>query len=658
MYDALLDSDESIYSIRSNAPGPQGRLPLSQQMLRDRPSGDIFGLTQSAGMGWDTANMLGPQVMIVSTMGGVRNPDGSPVALGLHSGHFELETQVRAAAEQVAKLGGMPFATFVSDQCDGRSQGTEGMFDSLPYRNDGSQTMRRLIRSLPRRRAILGVATCDKGLPATMMALASQREYPTVLIPGGSTLPPTEGEDLAAIQSIGARFSNNELTLDDAATLGCRACASPGGGCHFMGTAATSQVVAEALGLALPHTALAPSGEPVWVDGARAAARAVLAMHARGLTTSDILTDKSVENAMVVHAAVGGSTNLLLHVPAIAHQAGLRRPTVEDWQRVNARVPRIVSVLPNGPVMHPTAHMFLAGGVPEVMLRLRDFGVLHLDALTATGDPLGDVLEWWETSERRIRFQETLRAQEGKVAEDIVMSPKTAASRGLTSTVTFPTGNIAPEGSVVKSTAIDPSRIGADGVFLHNGPARVFTAEADAIAAIKTQSVKPGDIMVILGGGPRGTGMEETFQVTNALKYVSYGKQISLITDARFSGVSTGACIGHVGPEALAGGPISKLRDGDLIEIRIDTRSLVGSIDFLGGSDAPVTADEGAAILAARNPHPQMRPHPLLPDDTRLWAALQAVSGGMWGGSVYDVDRIVEVLDAGSRALKGAATTQ
>jgi putative YjhG/YagF family dehydratase len=645
----LLEPGEHVYTVRSHAEGPTGRLPLTPELLRDSPSGTVFGLTQNAGMGWAVRSLLGPEVMIVSTAGGLRADDGTPVALGLHSGHFELVDQVRAAAQELAGHGALPYATFVSDQCDGRSQGTPGMFDSLPYRNDGSMVMRRLIRSLPTRKAVMGVATCDKGLPATMMALAAQHEIPAVLVPGGVTLPPRQGEDLARIQTIGARFANDELSLDDAAELGCRACASPGGGCHFLGTAGTSQVVAEALGLALPHSALAPSGEPVWLELARQSARAVLAQREQGLTSSDILTDQAIENAMAVHAAVGGSTNLLLHVPAIAHAAGLRRPTVEDWTRVNRAVPRIVSVLPNGPVNHPTVRMFLAGGTPEVMLHLRDLGALHLDALTATGQPLGDMLDWWETSERRSRFQEILREQEGVEASEVIMSPARAATCGLTPTATFPLGNIAPEGSVVKSTAIDPTRLDDDGVYRHVGPARVFTTEAAAIAAIKRQDVAPGSVMVIMGGGPLGTGMEETYQVTSALKYLSYGNQITLITDARFSGVSTGACIGHVGPEALAGGPISKLRDGDTIEVRVDTRALEGELNFLG--DGTLTHAEGAQVLAMRQPHPDLAPHPHLPADTRLWAALQDVSGGTWGGAVYDTDRILEVLAAGKKAL-------
>lgn len=652
-WERLLEPHDGIYALRSHADGPSGRLPLTAQTLRDSPSGDVFGMTQNAGMGWPRANLLGPQVMIVSTAGGLRSESGEPIALGLHSGHFELVDQVRAAAETVAAEGGLPFATFVSDQCDGRSQGTTGMFDSLPYRNDAATVMRRLIRSLPTRSAVLGVATCDKGLPATMMALASQHDLPTVLVPGGVTLPPTRGEDLARVQTIGARFANGELSLEDAAEAGCRACASPGGGCHFLGTAGTSQVIAEALGLALPHSALAPSGEPVWAEVARQSALAVLRQRSLGLTTGDVLTSEAFENAMAVHAAIGGSTNLLLHLPAIAHAAGVERPSVADWLRVNRALPRLVSVLPNGPVQHPTVRMFLAGGAPEVMLHLRDLGVLHLDALTATGETLGTVLDWWAGSERRARLRQVLRDQEGVDPDDVIMSPPAARRRGLMPTTAFPTGNLAPEGSVIKSTAIDPARLDGD-VFEHVGPARVFTSEAAAIAAIKARQLSPGDVMVVMGGGPLGTGMEETYQVTSALKHLSYGRDISLITDARFSGVSTGACLGHVGPEALAGGPIGRLRDGDLVRIRVDVAGLEGSVDYVGDASAPLTPEEGARVLAAREPHPGLAPHPQLPDDTRLWAALQEASGGTWGGAVYDVDRIVEVLRAGTAAL-GAA---
>ncbi len=645
------ESNEAVYVAATNAPGPAGKLPLTAEMLINRPSGDIFGMTLNAGMGWEPQKLTGTEVLVIGVTGGIRGADGKPVALGLHTGHYETPLQFEAAAREVAKAGGVPYAAYVSDPCDGRTQGTTGMFDSLPYRNDAAIVFRRLIRSTPVRKAVIGIAACDKGLPALMMALAAQRDLPTILIPGGATLMPTKGEDAGKVQTIGARFANGELTLDEASELGCRACASAGGGCQFLGTAGTSQVVAEGLGIALPHSALSPSGQPVWLEVARQSARAVLQLEQRGITTRDILTSKAIENAMVVHAAFGGSTNLLLHLPAIAHAAGLVMPSVEDWTAVNRRVPRLVSVIPNGPVYHPTVRAFMAGGVPEVMLHLRALGLLNLDVLTVTGETLGANLDWWEASERRRRFRDMLEAQDGVSPDDVIMPPAKAAARGLTSTITFPIGNIAPEGSVIKSTAIDPSVIGEDGVYRHTAKAKVFVSEVDAIHAIKSGNIVAGDLMVVIGAGPSGTGMEETYQVTSALKHLSYGKHVALITDARFSGVSTGACIGHVGPEALAGGPIGKLRDGDIVEMVVDCRKLTGSLNFLGTEEAPATAEEGAAILAARPPHPDLAPQAELPDDTRLWAALQAASGGTWRGCVYDADRIIEVLEAGRAAL-------
>ncbi|MEH7072841.1 YjhG/YagF family D-xylonate dehydratase [Neobacillus drentensis] len=645
------EDNETIYGIQTHAAGPKGSLPLTPEMLRERPSGDIFGMTLNAGMGWEPSKLLGKEVLILGTLAGMRDQDGTPIALGYHTGNYELGLQIRAAAEEVAQLGGVPYASYVSDPCDGRSQGTPGMFDSLPYRNDAAIVMRRLIRSIPNGKAVIGVATCDKGLPATMIALASMHNHSTVLVPGGSTLPPTEGEDAGKVQTIGARFANNELSLEDAARLGCVACASAGGGCQFLGTAGTSQVVVEGLGLALPHSALAPSGQPVWEEVAKQSARAVLELEKRGITTKDIITDKAIENAMFIHAAFGGSTNLLLHLPAVAHAAGCKVPTVDDWERINKLVPRLVSVLPNGPVNHPTIRAFLAGGVPEVMLHLRKLGLLHEDVLTVTGQTLGENLDWWEKSERRAKFRQLLVERDGIQPDEVIMSPTQAKERGLTSTVTFPKGNIAPEGSVIKSTSIDPSVVGEDGVYRHTGAAKVFTSEKAAMKAIKTGGIQAGDIMVVMGGGPLGTGMEETYQLTSSLKHLSYGRHVSLITDARFSGVSTGACIGHVGPEALAGGPIGKLRDGDLIEIVVDPNHLIGSVNFIGTSNNRLPIDEANRVLEERETHPDLKPEPGLPDDTRLWAALQSVSGGTWRGSVYDVDRIIEVLNAGVKAL-------
>ncbi len=647
------DSDDPrLLDIATRVSGPAGSLPFTEDMLRERPSGDLFGWSQNAGMGWEPAALGGREFLMLSTHGGIRAPDGTPIALGYHTGHWEVGLLMEAAAGEFTSAGAIPFAASCTDPCDGRSQGTPAMFDSLAYRNDAAVIFRRLIRSLPTRRGVLGVATCDKGLPAMMMALASVHDLPCVLVPGGVTLLPIAGEDAARIQSIGVRFVHREITLEEAGDLGCRACASPGGGCQFLGTAATSQVVGEALGMSLGHSALAPSGHPIWLDMARRSARALMTMETRGIRMRDILTAAALHNAMVTHAAFGGSTNLILHLPAIAHAAGLPRPDVSAWTAINRRVPRLVDALPNGPRHHPTVQVFQAGGVPEVMLHLNRAGLLDPNALTVSGTTLGRQLDDWESSERRARLRQQLLDRDGVDPDDVIMSPEEASRRGLTSTFCAPVGNIAPDGSIIKATAIDPSVIGSDGVFRFTGPARVFRSEAVAMAAIKAGRIQAGDVLVLICRGPMGTGMEETYQLTSALKYLEFGKHVALLTDARFSGVSTGACIGHVSPEALAGGPVGKLRDGDLVEIVIDRENVHGTVNFVGEGGVPVGADEGSRILARRALRSDLAADPLLPDDTRLWATLQDVSGGTWGGSVFDVDAILKVIEAGKRALR------
>jgi putative YjhG/YagF family dehydratase len=356
---------------------------------------------------------------------------------------------------------------------------------------------------------------------------------------------------------------------------------------------------------------------------------------------------------MTVFAAFGGSTNLLLHIPAIAYAAGLDRPTLEDWNAVNRRTPRLVDVLPNGPVGHPTVRAFLAGGVPEVMLHLRGMGLLDLDVLTVAGETLGRTLDWWEPSDRRRRLREILQQKDGIDPDDVILPPDRARARGLAGTITLPQGNLAPQGAVIKSTAIDPALLDGDGVYRKIGPARVCIGERAGIQAIRESEVRPGDIMAVICAGPLGSGMEETLQVTGALKNLSWGKHVAVLTDGRFSGVSTGACIGHIGPEALAGGPIGKLRDGDIIQIVIDCRRLHGSLDLIGPADTPAerrSPELGSRILAQREPRPDLAPYADLPDDTRLWAALQEISGGTWAGCVYDTRQILRTLEAGRRS--------
>jgi xylonate dehydratase len=518
----------SIRSTRTTGQGPEGRLPLTEEMLLHEPSGNLFALTQNAGMRWDPAEVNRPNYLILSTMGGLRAADGEPLALGYHTGHWELEYLVRESAQVLRDQGALPFAAYCSDPCDGRTQGTPGMLDSLAYRNDAAIVLRRLVRSLPTCQGLVGIASCDKGLPAMMMALAGSRGLPGVIIPGGVTLPAEAAEDAGKIQSIGARYAHGMIDLDYAAEMGCKVCGSSGGGCQFLGTAATSQVVAEALGLALPHTALMPSGEPVWLEAAGRSALAVLRQKGLGIDLAQILTDQAVENAMLVHAAFGGSTNLLIHIPAIAHAAGLRRPVVEDWARLNRLTPRLVDVLPNGPVGHPTAFVFMAGAVPEVMLHLRRLGLLHLDVMTASGETLGTVLDWWEHSERRRAAQQRLKELEGIEPEQVIYNPQSARAAGLTSTVVFPSGNLAPQGSVVKATAIDPTVIGAGDVYHHRGRVRLFTTEHAAIQAIKglgQRPIQPGNVLVYIGGGPMGTGMEEIYEITAALKHLPWANR-------------------------------------------------------------------------------------------------------------------------------------
>ena len=647
-------SDESIFQIETQKGGPIGKIELTDEVLKHAPSGNLFGLSQNVGMGWSPKDFLGPQFLILNSHGGIRSEDGSPVALGYHTGHWEIGLLVKKAAEELKNLGAVPFAAHVSDPCDGRSQGTTAMFDSLAYRNDASLVMRRLARSLPTAEGFMGIATCDKSMPAMMMALAEMREMPTILVPGGVTLSPSDGEDAGKAQSVGIRYAQGEIAREKAEEILCRTCATPGGGCQFLGTAATSQVVGEALGLSLPHSALSPSGYPVWFELASRSAKALTHLHKKKIGTSQILSAASIRNAMITHAACGGSSNLIIHLAAIAYHAGLERPTVKEWDEINRLVPRLVDVLPNGPNGYSTAQFFLAGGVPELMSKLKDLNLLELDTLTCTGNSLGKNLEAWEKSHRRKRFRQMLWELDQVHPDDVIHTQEKAASKGMTSTLCFPTGNLAPEGSVIKSTAIDPSMLDQNGIYRQTGSAKVFTTEREAMRAVKglgSKQVDPGDIIVLCGRGPIGAGMEEVAQVALALKHLSWGKQVALLTDARFSGVSTGACIGHVSPEALANGPIGRIEDEDLIEIIIDTRLLSGSINFVGTEKKKLSPDQASEVLNSRSSNPQLDCDPRLHADTKLWAALQNVSGGSWGGSVFDTEKIIQTLEAGKKAL-------
>ena len=486
-------SDEELVCSRNACAGPAGRLPLQADWLRETASGNVFGWTQDAAMGWDPAQLGKDEFLILSTQGGIRAADGTPIALGYHTGHWEVGLLAQAAAEELKRLDAIPFAGFVSDPCDGRTQGTTGMMDSLAYRNDAAIVLRRLIRSLPTRRGVMGIATCDKGLPAMMMALAAQKSLPCILVPGGVTLlpearrrcrkSPIAGRALfprAAHPGRGLRAGLPRLRLAG------RGLPVPGHGGHQPGRGRSAGAGRHALRAGAVRPAdLAGDGRNVrrapWWRWQRKKSR-----------WATFLTADALHNAMVTHAAFGGSTNLLLHIPAIAHAANLPRPGVEDWARINRQTPRLVDVLPNGPVGYGTVQVFLAGGVPEVMLHLRELGLLRLEARTVNGSTLGEALEEWEHSQRRRKLRERLEALDGIHPDEVIMNPAQARQRGLTSTITFLTGNLAPQGAVIKSTAIDPSVVDADGVYRKTGPARVFTSERAAIAAVKGLTDRAG----------------------------------------------------------------------------------------------------------------------------------------------------------------------
>ena len=627
MSDHLFRTSNLDFPLKS--PGPEGRLDYTEEDLLNRPSGDLFGISQNAGMSGRGSGATDPNMVIMSTLGGW--PDS---ALGAHTGHNELYKLVETAAQEFRRLGQLPFALHTSDTCDGRTQGTIWANISLASRNVIYKSLATQLRGIPCAEGVLGIATCDKGLPAMTMLIASLRQFPGnlpgIIVPGGVTLPPEEGEDAGTIQSLGARFAKGLVNLEQAQDLGCKACATPGGGCQFFGTAATAQAVAEAMGLTLPHAALAPSGFDIWTDLAADSARAIVQLRDQGVGIKDILTEASIRNGMVVHAAMGGSTNLLLHIPAIAFAAGLPRPTREDFQKINLSAPRIVDCLPTG--VHPTVRVFMAGGVPEVMLHLAELGLLDLQAQTVTGQTLGENLEAWRTSDRRRILRERLKSEDGVDPDDVILPPAKAKQLGFTSTVAYPTGNIAPEGSVVKATSIHPRLLDANGVYHKVAPCRTFTSEASAIQAVKDGTIQLGEVIVIMCRGPLGAGMPETYEVTAALKGVPELSDCALITDARFSGVTTGPCFGHVSPEALApNSPLGKLQDGDMIEITLDTKTMAGTINAM-------------VNLESRSTRLDLERDPNLPDFIRQWALVQNLSGGVWGGCVEDVDVLENLL--------------
>ena len=573
-------------------------------MLRDWPSGDLFGLSQNAGMGWPPQEMLGPQMLLLSTQGGVRAEDGTPIALGYHTGHWEVGLLVQEAARTLKRAGAVPFAAYCSDPCDGRTQGTPGMFDSLPYRNDAAMLLRRLIRSLPARRGVLGVATCDKGLPAMMMALAGMKQLPAVLVPGGVSLPPEQGEDAGKVQSLGARYC------------------------------AWRSQFGRGRGTELPGLCFARRRLPVFGHGRDFASDRRSARHdgspcgARAERPADLARPGSPQRDGFIGNAqrrphAGRRADRCGGAQCDDRSCGLRR--FDESAAASSRRSRMPPDCERRRSMTGTRSIF-ARRASSTRCRMVRWGIRPCACFSpaACRKSCCNCASWicwiwkrrpWpaarlprcstpgEQSPRRKLLHDRLREADGVEPQRCDHEPG-AGSRARPDADGLLSARQSGARRLDRQKHGHRSALGRSRRRLSQArPARVFTRERDAIDAIKGrrgEPIRPGDVIVLAGRGPLGSGMEETYQITSALKHLDWGRDVAVVTDARFSGVSTGACIGHVGPEALAGGPIGKVQDGDRIQIIVDCKRLTGSVDLVGDRERMFEPGEADRVLAAR----------------------------------------------------------
>jgi dihydroxy-acid dehydratase len=542
------------------------RKRLRSQRLRDvNFQGDALRL----GMNWTEEDLRKPQVLVESAYG-----------MG-HPGTFHFRGLIEEVSNGVFEAGGKPADFVVSDICDGVVQATDGMNYSLVSRDIMAAMIEIHALGHPHDAMVL-ISGNDKSVPAQLMAMA-RCDLPAVHVPGGTQLNAPDYVTSNKLWSMGAAFKRGELTGDELELAQRGACPTCGA-CQFMGSAATGQVLSEALGLALPGSALVPEPLTKLLRYARAAGKQVLRLLAEELTPRRILTREAFENAIVIHAAIGGSTNALLHVPAIAQEAGVEI-TVDDFDRIHRQVPVLANVKTTG--RYPVEYFWYAGGVPAVMLELRD--MLHLDCLTVTGKTLGENLEEIEHSKffmrERLGYLRNFR-----IDRDEIIRPRNdpfAADGGLA----ILRGNIAPDGAMMKTFSVPKE------MRVHTGPARVFEDENDAIDALIKRRIRPGDVLVILYEGPRARGMPELYFAAEILSSDPVlNTTTAMVTDGRFSGAMQGPCIGHVAPEALDGGPIALVEENDLIEVNVPERRLA----IVGVDGEPRPADEVTEILVQR----------------------------------------------------------
>ena len=538
--------------------------PRSGKFRKISPEMDPLRL----GSGWSIEDLDKPQVIIESTAG-----DSHPGSAGL----FELVEEVRAG---VAEAGGHGARYFCTDICDGEAQGHDGINYSLPSRDAIANMIEIHAKATPFDAGVF-VASCDKGLPANLMALG-RINIPSIVVTGGVM---DAGPDLLTLEQLGAisaRYERGEISHEELMFAEHNACPSCGA-CSFMGTASTMQVTAEALGLALPGSALLPATSADLREAARAAGRQALWLSEHNLCPRDIVTREAFENLIMVHGAISGSTNSLLHIPAIAREFGVEI-SADDFDRLHRGAHYLLNIRPAGE--WPAQFFYYAGGVPRIMEEIRS--MLHLDVMTVTGKTLGENLDELRQSGYYEKCEANL-AQWGLKREDVIRPFDDPF--GTDGSIAIMHGNLAPEGAVVKHTVVPREMFNA------TLRARPFDCEEDAIHAVLTHEVKPGDAVIIRYEGPKGSGMPEMFYTTEAIASdPELGASIALITDGRFSGASKGPAIGHVSPEAADGGPIALVEEGDLIRIDIPGRTL----EICGIAGKEKTPAEVETVLAER----------------------------------------------------------
>ena len=542
------------------------------------------------GMGWTVPDLGKPQILVESTFG------------DSHPGSAHLNVFVEQAVEGVNANGGKAARYYATDMCDGIAQGHDGINYSLPHR----EAMVNLVEAQANASVYDGgvfIASCDKSVPAMLMSIGRLKEMSAIVVTGGvmeaHTLPKELVPDdracaineLLTLEQIG-KFDAWEKTgviskeeLDYYKQHACPSC----GACSFMGTASTMQIMAEALGLMLPGTALMPATAPELKQAAYDAGAQLMKLVTSGIRAGDIVTKKSFENAIMVHAAISGSTNATMHIPAIAHEFGIEIDA-DTFDRMHRGAHYLLNIRPSG--HWPAEYFYYAGGVPRVMEEIKS--MLHLDVLTVTGRTLGENLEELKRNGFYDRCEELLREKAGHLGisvtrEDIIRSFHNA--KGTDGSIAILKGNLAPEGCVIKHTACPKN------MFRVTLRAKTFDSEEDCIRAVLAGEIQPGDAMFIRYEGPRGSGMPEMFYTGEAIcADPNLASSVALITDGRFSGASRGPVIGHVSPEAAAGGPIALVEDGDLIQIDIPNRSLA----VVGVDGVEKTEAELEAILAKR----------------------------------------------------------